>query len=475
MTDQIISSGDAVSLADVLRKGQVSPSDLFESFLQNCDRLNPKLNAVIRVLENAAASEDVEPATAPFFGVPMLLKDSGVSVAGVPTEYGSRYFKGYTRAYDSEIVRRYKRAGFVIIGKTNCSELGTSCSSETVATGSMRNPWDLDRSPGISSGGSAAAVAARLVPVAYATDAGGSIRGPASWCGLVGLKPSRGRVSYAPDAAETWLGLGTHHVMTRTVRDSAALLDISAGYVGGDPYVAPKAENSFLSATMANPRGLKIGFTTKQTDGHPFPKEQVNGVLETAKVLGSLGHHVEESSPTYETGLVGEIMGCASAYALAELVEMRQRQTGLEPSQETLELTNLQNLAKGRRLSAAEIAQVYKKINRVSRSFASFFEAFDIWLTPTMSDVASRRGYLDSSSPDVDLLIRRFSQLYQYNSVYNISGMPAITLPLYQSDVGLPIGMMFGAALGREDILFQLAAQLERAMPWRDRRPKHSC
>ena len=217
MTLQV--SLDGTDLADLVRSKEVSASELVESFVQNCERLNPELNAVVRVLEqDSRKAAAISSSNSPFCGVPMLLKDSGISLAGVPTEYGSRYFKGYTRPYDSEITRRYKDAGFIIVGKTNCSELGTSCSSETLATGSMRNPWDPQRIPGISSGGSAAAVASGLVPIAYATDAGGSIRGPASWCGLVGLKPTRGRVSYAPDMGEFWLGLGTQHVVTRSVR-----------------------------------------------------------------------------------------------------------------------------------------------------------------------------------------------------------------------------------------------------------------
>jgi Asp-tRNA(Asn)/Glu-tRNA(Gln) amidotransferase A subunit family amidase len=403
-----------------------------------------------------------------------LLKDTGVSLAGVPTEYGSRYFKGYTRAHDSEIVRRYKQAGFVIVGKTNPSELGTSCSCETIATGAMHNPWDLDRIPGISSGGSAAAVAAGIVPAAYATDAGGSIRGPAAWCGLVGLKPSRGRITYAPDAGEQWNGLATQHVVTHTVRDCAAILDCSAGAVAGDPYATPRPARDFLAEVTSNPGSLHIGFAPTGPNGTPFEEETRAGLLKSVRLLEELGHRVEEVSPQWDHALIGEIMGCVAACAVAELVGRRERETAIAPSSDNLEHANVTLLAMGRQHSALDLLAAREKINRVSRSFAAFFDTRDIWLTPTMGDVAPPLGYLDSNAPDVTLLFQRFSGLYRFNSIYNVSGLPAITLPLHSSHRGLPIGMMFGAGYGKEGLLFRLAGQLEEAVGWSARHPVHS-
>jgi len=259
---------DALGLGELVRRREISAGELVETALGAIETLNPRLNAVVRtvpdVMENASRGPIVE---GPFCGVPFLLKDTGISLAGVPTEYGSRYFKGYTRAYDSEIVRRYKQAGFIIIGKTNCSELGTSCSAINLANGSLHNPWDLERIPGISSGGSAAAVAAGIVPAAHATDAGGSIRGPAAWCGLVGLKPTRGRISYAPDAGEHWNGLASQHVVSRSVRDSAAILDCTAGSVPGDPYSAPQPERPFLAEVTTKPGALRVGFAVEGLQG----------------------------------------------------------------------------------------------------------------------------------------------------------------------------------------------------------------
>jgi Asp-tRNA(Asn)/Glu-tRNA(Gln) amidotransferase A subunit family amidase len=466
---------DAMGLADLVRRRQTSATELVECALSAIERLNPRLNAVVRILADAARSEARKTIPdGPFSGVPFLLKDTGVSLSGVPTEYGSRYFKNYTRPYDSEIVRRYKQAGFIIVGKANCSELGTSCSAETVATGPMCNPWDLERIAGISSGGSAAAVAAGIVPAAHATDAGGSIRGPAAWCGLVGLKPTRGRISYAPDAGEHWSGLATQHVVSRSVRDCAAILDCTAGPVSGDPHIAPLPERPFLAEVTTDPGVLRIGFTTEGPKGMAFEEETRASLFRTARALDDLGHQVEDASPAWDSALMGEAIGWIAACALSEAVTQREIETGVPPSVEMLECSNWTLLERGRKMSALDLMSALKKINAVSRPFAAFFESHDIWLTPTMGGLPPPLGHLDSSSSDVGILVTRFSELYRFNSIYNGSGLPAITLPLHSSRGGLPIGMMFGAGFGKEAILFRLAAQLERAMPWADRHPHHS-
>jgi amidase len=466
---------DAVGLAHLVRRREISATELVECALSAIERLNPRLNAVVRVLADAARSKahNAFP-DGPFSGVPFLLKDTGVTLSDVPTEYGSRYFKNYTRPHDSEIVRRYKQAGFIMLGKTNCSELGTSCSAETVSTGSMRNPWDLERIAGSSSGGSAAAVAAGIVPAAHATDAGGSIRGPAAWCGLVGLKPTRGRISYAPDAGEHWNGLATQHVVSRSVRDCAAILDCTAGPVSGDPHIAPLPERAFLAEVATDPGVLRIAFATEGPKGMPFEQETRDSLFKTARALDDLGHQVEEASPTWDSALMGEAIGCIAACALNEAVTQREKETGVQPSAEMLEYSNWTLLAQGRKMSALDLMTALKKINAVSRPFAAFFETHDVWLTPTMGGVAPLHGYLDSSSSDVGLLLTRFSELYRFNSIYNASGLPAMTLPLHSSASGLPIGMMFGTGFGKEAILFRLAGQLERTMSWADRHPPHS-
>jgi amidase len=464
---------DALGLGELVRHRQVSARDLVETALGAIEALNPRLNCVVRTIPDALGSA-AKADQGPFAGVPFLLKDTGVSLAGVPTEYGSRFFNGFTRTYDSEVVRRYKRAGFVIIGKTNCSELGTSCSAVNVANGSLHNPWDLERIPGISSGGSAAAVAAGIVPAAHATDAGGSIRGPASWCGLVGLKPSRGRISYAPDAGEHWNGLGTQHVVTRSVRDCAAILDCTAGRVAGDPHRAPEPERPFLAEVTTEPGALRIAFATEGPGEMRFSAKMQACVTQTAKLLEQLGHHVEMATAQWEPALMGQAIGCIAACMVAEAVAQREAEGCAPASPTTLELATWTALERGRTFHALDLLRALKQLNTVSRSFASFFDDYDVWLTPTMSDVAPPLGYLDSTSPDVDLLIKRFGELYACNSIYNGSGLPAITLPLYTSRAGLPIGMMFGSGFGNEALLFRLAGQLEHALPWSARHPVHS-
>lgn len=468
-------SHDAIGLAELVRTRQVASVDLVRAALGAIEQINPRLNAVIRVLaDDAYAAAQLADLGGPFAGVPLLLKDTAISVAGVPTEYGSRYFREYVRSYDSEVVRRYKKAGFIILGKTNASELGTSGSANTVATGPMRNPWDLERTPGSSSGGSAAAVAAGIVPVAHATDAGGSLRGPAAWCGLVGLKPTRGRISAAPDAGDSWLGLATMHVVTRSVRDSAVVLDCSAGPVAGDPSIAPRPMKSFLSEVNAAPGRLRIGFASKSTVGPSVAGETLDALYATARLLQDLGHEVDEASPSWDAKLLAEAIAAICATVVAEMVDQRRAVTGVEPTEDWLEKSNLFLMNKGFSLSAVDLLRATHKLNTVSRAFAKFFEHHDMWLTPTMGDLPPKLGYLDSNSDDITTLYERLWAFYRFNSVYNGTGLPAITLPLHMSRDGLPIGMMFGAGFGNEASLFRLAGQLERALPWAQRHPRVS-
>jgi amidase len=469
----VLRQHDARGLAELVRTKQVSSEELVQAALEAIERLNPALNAVVMVLaEPALARARQALGDGPFAGVPLLLKDQSVSLAGVPTSCGSRYFQGWTRPFDNEIVRRYKQAGFIIVGKANTSELGTSGSCDTVETGAMRNPWDVRLIPGSSSGGSAAAVAAGMVPAAHATDAGGSLRGPAAWCGLVGLKPSRGRISYAPDAGEHWLGLATQHVVTRSVGDSAAILDCAVGSAVGDPYTTPPPSLPFAQIATREPGKLRIGFAARGASGPPVEGEILDALYATARMLDALGHDVAEVAPEWDAGLLGEAIATICATVVAEAVEERRVATGIEPSSAVLEKTNLHLWEQGRRLGAVDLLKATRKVNAVSRSFTRFFETHDVWLTPTMGGMPPPLGYLDSMTDDIDELYRRLWSFYRFNSVYNASGLPAITLPLHHSREGLPIGMMFGAGFAQESVLFQLAGQLEHAAPWAARHPR---
>ena len=463
---------DAVGLADLVRGGDVSATEVVDTALAAIAALNPKLNAVINVMEDEARTQlaDLTPG-APFAGVPILLKDLGLSYAGVPTHCGSRLFHGWIREYDSEILRRWKGAGLIALGKTNTPELGQAATTEPVTEGPTHNPWKLGYTPGGSSGGSAAAVAAGMVPVAHASDGGGSIRGPASCCGLVGIKPTRGRNPLGPDAGETLNGLVAEHVVSRSVRDSAALLDVSAGPDVGDPYVAPPPERPFAEAAGAPPGRLRIGYSTGAPPGHPVDDECVAGLEATARRLEELGHDVTEAAPRHDLERLGEIyMTLIAAYSAAA-IEEGAAALGRTPSADNLEQVHLYLLERGRAMPAPQLVKAVNDINGVVRDFAAFFEHHDVWLTPTMATLPPEHGYLDVNMDEIEVYFERVWTFNTAGPIYNVSGNPAISLPLHLSAGGLPVGMMFGARFGDEATLFRLAAQLEEARPWGQRPP----
>jgi len=458
-----------------VRRREVSAGELVETALAAIERLNPALNAVVRSMAGEARAAIAAGIPAgPYEGVPFLLKDLAPSYAGVPTDGGSRFFAGVVRAHDSEIMRRWKRAGLVTVGKTNTPELGSSGSTEPVATGPTHNPWSLDHTPGGSSGGSAAAVAAGIVPVAQAGDAGGSIRGPASCCGLVGLKPTRGRNSLGPDAGEGWHGMVAEHVVSRSVRDSAALLDCTAGYCVGDPHVAPLPARPFLAEVGAAPGRLRIGVALHEGAHVRFHPDCVAAVTRTAQLLADLGHQVEEASPAYDSALLGEAVMVFFAASVGRAIEDHAAETGKTPSVATIERNNLWLWQRARATNAVDYLQAVKRLNTVTRQFAAFFVDHDVWLTPTMAEPPPRLGHLHADVQDVEEFFRRLWTFNPLNMVYNATGQPAISLPLHWNAAGLPIGVMLGSAFGAEDVLFRLAAQLEAAQPWHGRHPPTS-
>ena len=463
---------DALGLADLVRRKQVTPAELVAAAFGAIDAVNPALNAVTRRIERQAAEQlAVLAGDAPLAGVPFLLKDLTVSYAGVPTDCGSRLFKGIVKRHDSEILRRWKRAGLIAIGKTNTPEIGSNGSTEPIATGATRNPWNLGHTTGGSSGGSAAAVAAGVVPAAHANDAGGSIRGPASCCGLVGLKPTRGRNSLGPDVGEAWQGLVAEHVVTRSVRDSAAILDATAGYCVGDPHVAPVPSRPFLAEVGADPGRLRIGVSLKSAVGVPFHADCANAVERAALALESAGHSVEEAAPAHDPVLLDEAFMVLFAAAAAQAVSERAAEIGLAPGHDNLERNNLWLWERGRRLGVVDYLAAVDKINTVSRQFAAFFDRHDVWLAPTMATPPPPLGHLFADVDDVPEFFRRLWAFNPMNTVYNVSGHPAISLPVHQGANDLPIGVMLGGRFGDEATLFRLSAQLEQALPWAGRHP----
>jgi amidase len=462
---------DGLGLAALVKRREVTPSELVACAIEAIEKLNPKLNAVVRRLDDFAkrTAQGALPRGA-FTGVPFLLKDLTHSLAGVPTDCGSRFFKGWTRDYDSEMVIRWKQAGFVIVAKTNTPEAGSSGSCEPVANGATHNPWKLGHSPGGSSGGSAAGVAAGITPVAHANDGGGSIRIPASACGLVGLKPSRGRTSYAPDWGELWNGMAIEGVVSRTVRDTAAALDVMWQPAVGDPYVAPPPPRPYLAEVGAPVERLRVGFSAVAPRGSEIHAECAAGVRKTARLLEGLGHQVEEAAPTFDIKKLeaawSVIFQANEAWAFLDYAAA----TGREISGQLVERNNLMLVEQGRKLSAIDLLRAVNEMHAVSRDFARFFQKYDIWLTPTLGYPPPKHGYLFADQ-DAETFFDRLMAFIPYTPLFNATGLPAITLPLHWSADGLPIGIHFGAGYGNESLLLRLAAQLEEAEPWCHKRP----
>jgi amidase len=470
---------DATAQAELVRKGEASPAELAEAAIRRVQELNPQLNAVIHALfdEGRAAASNSLP-DGPFRGVPFLFKDIGAMLAGQPFHMGMSLLKelGFRAPIDSYLGERFRNAGFVTIGKTNTPELGILPTTEPRAYGPTRNPWDVDRSPGGSSGGAAAAVASGMVPVAHANDGGGSIRIPASLCGVVGLKPTRQRISQGPIVGDTLTGMVCELVVSRTVRDTAAVLDAVHGPAPGDPYVAPPPARPYRDELDADPHGLRIGLVTESAAGIEIDPETAVAARGAGELLSSLGHNVTEHS-----------LGDASAGDPDELVETFMtrwmagqastldqlgRLIGREIRAEEVEPLTWALAEEGRRRSAGDYLNAIDRHNLVTRLISIQLDSnFDLLVTPTTGEAAPELGTFDDSGADPLRAIRRAFKTAAFSGIFNATGHPAISLPLHWTDSGLPLGVQLVAAHGREDLLIAVAAQLERAQPWIDRTP----
>ena len=461
---------DGLGLASLVRRGEVTPAELLDAAWQRVEQRNPALNAIVTPLIDAARRAVAAGVPkGPFEGVPFVVKELVASIAGVPTTSASRLYANNVPAADSEIVARFRRAGLLIIGKTNSSEFGLSPSTESHLFGTTRNPWRLDLSPGGSSGGSAAAVAAGMVPLAHATDGGGSIRIPASCCGLFGLKPTRARISAGPEGGEGLSGLAMQHVVSRSVRDSAAMLDAIAGPMPGDPYVAPPPARPYLAEVTTEPGRLRVGFTRRAPTGMPLHPECIAAVEAAARLCESLGHHVEEASPDYDAEALRDGFGLVfSAHTMANVARATG---GALPPPDLLEPLTYALAKRGKHIGAPEFILALHGLHRQSRRMAAFFEQHDVWLTPTLAQPPQPIGSFDIESSDVDAWLARIEAFLPFTYPFNVSGQPAMSVPLHASADGLPIGCHFVARYGDEALLFRLAGQLERAHPWFRRRP----
>ncbi len=485
---------DAVGLAQLIRNKEIKPSELLEQAISRLEAYNPRIGAVIyKMYDEAQKSIESGLSDGPFRGVPFLLKDLKTQYQGVPMQNGSRAYKNYIPDYDSTLVTRYKKSGVCILGKTSTPELGLMGTTEPKAFPPTRNPWNLEYSSGGSSGGSAAAVAAGIVPIASAGDGGGSIRIPASFCGLFGLKPSRGRNPTGPKGGDNWQGAVVQHIISKSVRDSALMLDCTSGPEIGSRSFAPIPERSYYEETLRTPKQLKIGYNLASPVNlgiHPECERAINSTIE---LLQDLGHIVEEvHSPvdgmtiakSYLTMYFGEVQA---------FLENSKVELGGKPRRKDFEASTRMLAALGRATSSGEFVRALQVWDRAARTMGVFHKEYDLYLTPTVAYMPAKIGTLGPTSGEelfLEVLERlglswilkksgiamklalQNLKITPFTQLFNLTGQPAMSVPLYWSEEGFPIGSQFAAPIGRENTLFRLAAQLENARPWMERSPQ---
>jgi amidase len=462
---------DATGQAAAVRRGEVTREELVAAAIERVEHLNPSLNAVVTpMFERAQASLAV--ANGPFAGVPMVLKDLVAEVEGVRFTEGSRFLAGNVSTYTSEIVRRFERAGLVIIGKSATPEFGMSPSCEGALFGPTRNPWNLDRSTSGSSGGSAAAVAAGIVPVGHANDLGGSIRYPASNCGLFGLKPTRARNPLGPEYGDAVSGWAVEHVLTRSVRDSAALLDAISGPSPGDPYEVAPPSRPFATEVEDDPGKLRVAYSRTINEGSHGHPDCIAGLDHTTKLLEQLGHDVNERSLPQLTEDDGEAIGTVFNTATAWIIDYWVKRLGRDPGGDELEPLTRAYWEIGKQVPAAAYLRSIEVLQRYARRVAEFFKDYDVFLTPTVSAPPLPLGQMISTDDDPFRALELSGGTVAYSGVVaNLTGNPAMSVPLFWNQDGLPIGMHFLGRFGDEATLLRLAGHLEKAHPWKQRRP----
>jgi amidase len=447
----------ALEQARLVREGEVSSRELVELYLERIERLDPELNAYVTVTAEHALAAAESPADGPFGGVPLPIKDL-VETAGIRTTFSSRAFADYVPEQDMEVVRRLRAAGFVVIGKTNTPEFGTTAVTESDLNGICRNPWDRDRTPGGSSGGAAAAVAAGLAPIAQASDGGGSIRIPASCCGLFGLKPTRGRVSPAP-RGDTY-GLSTAGPLARTVADAAAFLDVIAGAVPGDPYIAPPPERPFLDEVGADPGRLRIGLALDPPHPAPVDERCSTAAREAAELFEELGHDVEPAAlPRHEEGLRLFAAVWTTIPALYPIDD---------PS--LLEPLNAVFFEQARTMTSADYVKAFAGLQLTGRALAEACAPYDVMLTPTLAQPPVPVGWVRGPENPWEQYSRA-GAFTPFTPPVNVAGLPAASVPFSWTEEGLPIGIHLIGRAADEATLIRLSSQLEEARPWRDRIP----
>lgn len=468
---------DAIALSALIQTGDLTARELHAATLKRISAVNGQTNAVVEHLDDIAEQCLVNRDTAtserssPFDGLPIFLKALFSACEGAPLTAASKSTEGLMAPFDSAVTARLKKAGGIICGMTNSPEFGINTSTESQYYGPARNPWGEKLSTGGSSGGAAAAVAAGIVPVAHATDGGGSIRIPAACCGLVGLKPSRGRVSFAPTAGESWAGMAYVNCVSRTVRDSAAFLDILSGSEPGDPYTIAPNSQPFLAEVGQRPSVLKIGLCLQSFNGEEVDPQCLDAVRKAAQICEALGHEIIEIEPTHDTHgfwpSIEPIIATNIAQSLEALGQMRGKEIGLNE----IEHNTAQMWEMGKAISGSDYVSLLAQMNVITRQVAGLFSQVDVILTPTMAAPNIPLGLLDTMEEDRVVFDRAIRPTTAFTALFNVTGMPAISLPLVELDDKTPTGIQFAAPYGGEATLLRLAAQLEEAHPWAHRRP----
>jgi amidase len=464
---------DGLGLAELVRKREVTPAELAEAAIERIERHNPTLNAVVYKGYDDARKWAAGPLPdGPFRGVPFLIKDLGMPVAGWPRSYGSKFARGVVDTEDGGLTRRYREAGVVPLGKTNTPEYGITGTTEGAWLGACRNPWNPDHISGGSSGGAASAVAAGIVPLAHASDGLGSIRIPAACCGLVGLKVTRDRTPNGADDTAYAMGFTVDHVVTRTVRDSAAMLDATGLPRADAPFAPPPKERPYLDEIERSPGRLRVAWSPETPSGRPIDP-QIQAALErTAELLKQLGHDVVEQGLGIDYRALyaarAPVSGANFAADMARLIA----QVGREPAEDELEPLTWASLKGGRKVTGEMAFRGWQDLRVLNRRTLAFFEDLDVYLSPVMGTPVPEIGHLDPVKLEPKEVNRRQGAVFPFTPPFNFSGQPSLSLPLHHDDKGLPIGMMFTARFADEATLFRLAAQLEKEAPWKDRRPK---
>jgi amidase len=464
---------DGLGLAELIRKKDVTAREVVETAVAGVENINPKINAIIEVYDDRVkqAEQLLIPGNA-FSGLPFFLKDLGAAEAGKRQEKGSRLAKDYIAATDSYLTTRFKQAGTIILGRTTTPELGYAATTESILTGATRNPWNLNLIAGGSSGGSAAAVAAGILPVAHASDGGGSIRIPAACCGIVGLKPSRGRVSCGPDVDEGLFGLTQEFVVSRTVRDTAAMLDAVSQPAPGDPYVIMQPRQPYLKEVGAPTGKLRVAFTAESWLGVDVNAEIADNTRNIARTCEAMGHDVEDAKPQFELGPYFSALGVFWNSSMGYTCDQLARQMGRRVDDNFLEPITLAVYKNSKNISAADVIRARTALNTTRRKVGEFFEKFDLLLSPTTAQLPVS---LDTIHQNLKIPLEQWyygtSQFNAFTNLFNATGLTAISLPLCQTQAGLPIGIQIGARFGEEDLLIRVASAFEEALPWANRKP----